>query len=122
MPSVDKVISKLFKECVDNNEDENIDPSTDVQDILRYCEKHERLTEHNGNYFAFVKTSSNDFPAVRIICAIKQGKKKVFNVEKIMKLVREIEKSLIFIDSTHTKKQDNFFYLDMIKELPKGAN
>ena len=119
MPSVDKVIAKLYNECL-NNEDENLESTKDIQDVLEYCEEKKRLTEHNGNFFAFVKSMSGDRKAIRMIYAVRQGKKKVFNVENIMRLIREIERSLIYVDRTNTKEQDGFFYLDIIKELPRS--
>jgi len=120
MPSTDKVIADLYNEC-SSNKDENVNITNDIQDILEYCEKHNRLTEHDGNFFAFVKSMSGKRQAIRMIYAIRQGKKKVFNVENIMKLIREIERSLVFVDRTKTKEQDGFFYLDIIKELPQRS-
>ena len=120
MPSVDKVIAKLYNECL-GNEDENVDASKDIQDVLEFCEQHKRLTEHEGNFFAFVRSMSGERQAVRMVYAIRQGKKKVFNVENVMKLIREIERALIYVDRTNTKEQDGFFYLDITKELPQRS-
>lgn len=120
MPSVDKVISNLYQECLSDS-DESVDPENDIRDILEYCESKKRLTEHDENFFAFVRSINGTRQCVRMVYAIRQGKKKVFNVEKIMGLIREIERALIFVDKTRTKEEDGFFYLDIIKEIPLGV-
>ena len=117
MPSTEKIIQKLYREVLES-EDESIDPAKDVHFVLEYCENNNRLTEHEGNYFAFVRSvDKEDKTAVRMIFSVKQGKKKVCNVEKIMSLIRSMENALIYVDSCKTHTEDNFVHLDVKKRI-----
>ncbi len=117
--SQSKAIVRLYNEIIANgsvvDEDETIENITDI------CEKKGQFIFHVDSYWSFVKSKCNGVNCIRMIFALKEtspsGSGKVYNIDRILELIRNIEKTLIYVDDTKIIKRSGFIYLDMIKIL-----
>ena len=119
--SLSKVITKLFNEASAYNvtvpEDEPID------NIIKKCEKKGQFVFQGDYFLSFVKSTYNGQNCIRMIFAVKEetgGRLK--NIERLVEILKIVEKTLIFVDKAVTEKGDNFIYLDVIKVLPETNN
>jgi len=114
-----KAIQKLYTETVSGNFSVDIDE--DPIEIIRLGEKESKLVEHvvdKERYFwTFGKCQLEDKPAIRMIFAIREKNKKVYNVEKITSLIKDLEHLFVYLDVCKTENTDGFIYLDAIKIL-----
>ena len=110
-----KIIRKIYDETSENGF--IINAAEQPIEVIRECEKNKSLVEHEGNFWAFAKVIIKDVSYVRMIFAVREGSKKVHNIEKVTGLVKNLENVLIFVDETKIVKSDGFIYLDVLKKI-----
>lgn len=109
-----KAITRLFNEVSANgifvNENESI------ENITSACEKKGQFIFHVDSYWSFVKSKYENKKCIRMIFALKENVGgKVHNIDRVVELIKNIEKTLIYIDNIKLVKKDDFIYLDMVK-------
>ena len=112
--SQSKAISRLFGEVVTNGivvaEDEKIET------ITATCEKKGQFIFHVDSYWSFVKSKYEGRKCIRMIFALKENVGgKVHNIDRVVELIKNIEKTLVFIDNIKIVHKSDFIYLDVIK-------
>jgi hypothetical protein len=112
-----KAIARLYNEVVLNGQLVPEDEKIEV--ITALCEKKGQFIFHIDSYWSFVKTKFTDKKCIRMIFALKENVGgKVHNIDRIVELIKNIEKTLIFVDRIHIVKRGDFIYLDVIKYTP----
>lgn len=112
--SKSKAIMRLYDEILKNGSEVNA--NSDIQDIIQLCEKKGQYIFHNDSYWNFVKTTFKSKPSIRMIFAIKEEDGgKIQNIDKAVELIREIENTLIYVDTIDIVRSDKFLYVDCIK-------
>lgn len=111
-----KAILRLYNEILKNglfvNENE------EISKILEDCEKSGKylFSADSNSYWNFVKSTWKQKPCIRMIFAVKENNGgKVQNIDRIVDLIRDIEKTLIFVDNINIVKSEKFIYLDIVK-------
>ena len=112
--SQSKAFTRLYNEVLVNgiivNENEKI------ESITASCEKKGQFIFQVDSYWSFVKTKWNGKKCIRMIFALKENVGgKVHNIDRVMELIRNIEKILLFIDNVKVIKRGDFIYLDAVK-------
>ncbi len=111
-----KAITRLYQEVISNGI--VIDENQSIDDITTLCESKGQFIFRGDSYWSFVKSSKNGKDCIRMIFAIKETSGgKVQNNDKLMELISNVEKTLIFIDESIVIKQGRFMYLDVIKYI-----
>jgi len=112
-----KAISRLYNEVVTNGQ---IVPENEkIETITALCEKKGQFIFHVDSFWSFVKTEFNNKKCIRMIFALKENVGgKVHNIDRLVELIKNVEKTLIFIDKIHIVKKGDFIYLDVIKFTP----
>lgn len=110
-----KAITRLYSEVVSNgivvNEGESIET------IISLCEKKGQFIFHVDSYWSFVKSKHNGIKCIRMIFALKENiGGKVQNIDRVVDLIKNIEKTLIYADSIKLIKGNDFIYVDVIKK------
>lgn len=108
-------IVKLYEETLEN--DFSVELSEDSLDVLKKCEENKTLAEYDRCFFAFAKTKKDDEDFIRMIFAMREGTKKVKNVERIVKLIKNVEDRLTYVNKCNIKYVEGFVYIDMLKEI-----
>jgi hypothetical protein len=112
--SQSKAIMRLYKEVLSNGT--TVPEDGTIDDITKYCESKGQFIFRGDSYWSFVCTTDSDKHCIRMIFALKENVGgKVHNIDKVMELIANIEKTLIFIDKMKLIKQGGFIYLDSIK-------
>lgn len=108
-----KAINRLYGEVVSNgiivNEDESIET------INQLCEKKGQFIFHVDSYWSFVKSKYKDQKCIRMVFTIKEDGGKVQNIDRVIELIKNIEKTLIFVDNIKLIKGEDFIYVDVVK-------
>jgi hypothetical protein len=109
-----KAILRLYNEVVMNGqivpENEKIETITDI------CEKKGQFIFHIDSYWSFVQTKSNNKKCIRMVFALKENVGgKVHNIDRVVELIKNVERTLIFVDTIRIVKKGDFIYLDIIK-------
>lgn len=109
-----KAILRLYSEVVANGllvvENEKIET------ITALCEKKGQFIFHVDSYWSFVKSKFNNKKCIRMIFALKENVGgKVHNIDRLVELIKNVEKTLIFVDHIYIVKKGDFIYLDVIK-------
>jgi hypothetical protein len=109
-----KAITRLYSEVVANgivvNENEKIENITSI------CEKKGQFIFHVDSYWSFVKSKFNSVKCIRMIFALKENVGgKVHNIDRVVELIKNIEKTLTFVDNIKIIKKGDFIYLDVVK-------
>ena len=109
-----KAITRLYSEVVANgivvNENEKIESITST------CEKRGQFIFHIDSYWSFVQSKFNSKKCIRMIFALKENVGgKVHNIDRVVELIKNIEKTLTFVDNIRIVKKGDFIYLDVIK-------
>jgi hypothetical protein len=119
MATIQTAIRKLYKEAQNGDFFVSVDKS--AIEVIREGGKTENLIEkdidNDKTFWSFCKTEFNEKESVRMVFAIRQANKKVYNVEKITGIIKELESVLTFMDKCVTTNSDGFIYLDAIKIL-----
>jgi len=113
-----KAILRLYNEILKNGI--IVDENEEISKIIEGCEKSGKylFNSESGSYWSFVKSTWKQKPCVRMIFAVKENNGgKVQNIDRIVELIREVEKTLLFVDDISIIKNDKFIYLDMIKVI-----
>jgi len=110
----EKAIIKLYNESLKNGI--QIKENEDFLTILDICKEKGQFVFHINSYWGFVKTTHQNKNCVRMIFALKNEEEgKVHNIERILSLIRDLERVLVFVDSIAIKKISEFTYIDVIK-------
>jgi len=111
-----KAIIRLYNEVSLNGI--MMDENQSIQTITESCEKRGQFIFRGDSYWSFVQTKKNNKKCIRMIFALKDNSGgKVHNIDRIMELITNIEKTLTFIDCVEIVKQGGFIYLDTIKYI-----
>ena len=111
-----KAIVRLYHEVLSNGI--TVEENQSIEDITKSCEKKGQFIFRGDSYWSFVQTKRDDRKCVRMIFALKENSGgKVHNIDRIMELIGNVEKTLTFIDSVNIIKQGGFIYLDAIKYI-----
>ena len=110
-----KVINKLVEETINGKfiVDLNLEPI----EVIRMGEKEKKLIEHDGFFWTFAKTRFEKKKAIRMVFALREKTKKVYNVGRITDLIAELENVFVYVDRCEITNSDNFIYLDVVKKL-----
>lgn len=109
-----KAITRLYNLVIVNGS--VVNEGEDIENITEICEKKGLFIVREDSYWSFVKTKFNDQNSIRMIFALKENSGgKVHNIDRIIELIRNIEKTLIFVDNINIVKKSGFIYLDVIK-------
>jgi hypothetical protein len=109
-----KAITRLFNEVVVNGI--IVDESETIESITKSCEKKGQFIFQGDSYWSFVQTKIDGKKCIRMIFALKENSGgKVHNIDRIIELIKNIEKTLIFVDKIRIEKKGGFIYLDVIK-------
>lgn len=110
----EKAIAKLYNECSKNGIETK--EGEDFIGILESCKEKGQFVFYVNSYWGFVRTTSQNKKCIRMIFALKNEEEgKVHNIERILSLIRDLERVLIFVDSIAIKKINQFTYIDVIK-------
>jgi len=109
-----KAIARLYNEVVTNGQ---IVPENEkIENITALCEKKGQFIFHVDSYWSFVKTKFADKKCIRMIFALKENAGgKVHNIDRLVELIKNVEKTLIFVDKINIVKKGDFIYLDVVK-------
>lgn len=116
--SLSKVITKLFNEA--STYSLNVPEGEPIESVIKKCEEKGQFVFQGDYFLSFVKSTFNGQECIRMIFAIKEeagGRLK--NIERLVDILKVVEKTLIFVDKALTERGENFIYLDIIKALPK---
>ena len=109
-----KAISRLYSEVVTNGT--MVIENETIENITTTCEKKGQFIFHVDSYWSFVKSKSDNKKCIRMIFALKENVGgKVHNIDRVVELIKNIEKTLIFVDKIQIIKKSDFIYLDVIK-------
>jgi len=112
--SQSKAITRLYNDVVINGI--VADQNESIENITGMCEKKGQFIFRVDSYWSFVKSKFNDENCIRMIFALKENAGgKVHNIDRIIELIKNVEKTLIFVDHINIIKGDGFIYLDIIK-------
>jgi hypothetical protein len=112
--SLPKAITRLFGEVVANGID--VPENEKIETITALCEKKGQFIFYVDSYWSFVKTKYDNNNCIRMIFALKENNGgKVQNIDRVVELIKNVEKTLIFVDSIKVIKKTDFIYLDIIK-------
>ena len=113
-----KAILRLFSEVVTNGI--TVLPDEKIESITELCEKKGQFIFHVDSYWSFVKSKFDNKKCIRMIFALKENSGgKVHNIDRLIELIKNIEKTLIFVDHVKIVKKADFIYLDVIKFMPE---
>jgi len=116
--SQNKAIIRLYNEVLVNGI--IVDENKSIDDITKSCEKKGQFIFRGDSYWSFVQTKRNGRKCIRMIFALKENAGgKVHNIDRIMELISNIERTLIFIDDIRIIKSSGFIYLDAYKHTDK---
>jgi hypothetical protein len=115
MATTQTAIKKLVEET--KSGDFFIASDEPVIEVIREGGKQNKLVEKDNVFWSFCKTTYEGEDAIRMVFALREGNKKVLNVNKQMKIIEELEAVLIYIDRCLTSNSDGFMYVDAIKIL-----
>ena len=90
----------------------------EVAVIIEKCQAsgHFFFRKEDSSSWYFVKSKSEGKHCIRMIFLLSDGEGgKVHNVEKITKLIANIEEVLVFVESNKVYKQNSFSVLDVVK-------
>jgi hypothetical protein len=112
--SLPKAITRLFSEVVTNG---IVVPENEkVETITALCEKKGQFIFYVDSYWSFVKTKFNDIDCIRMVFALKENSGgKVHNIDRVVELIKNVERTLIYVDCIRVMKKTDFIYLDVIK-------
>ena len=119
--SLSKIITKLFNEASTYNV--SVPEDEPIENVIKKCEEKGQFVFQGDYFLSFVKSTYNGQKCIRIIFAIKEeagGRLK--NIERLVDILKIVEKTLIFVDKAVTERGENFIYLDIIKVLPETKN
>ena len=109
-----KAISRLYSEVVSNGI--IVDENESIETITSLCEKKGQFIFHVDSYWSFVKSKYQDQKCIRMIFSLKENiGGKVQNIDRVVELIRNIEKTLVFVDKVKLINGDDFIYVDVIK-------
>jgi hypothetical protein len=109
-----KAIIRLYNEVLLNGTIVNEEES--IESITALCEKRGQFIFHVDSYWSFVKSKHHGLKCIRMIFALKENSGgKVHNIDRIVELIKNIEKTLIFVDDIKVAKRSGFIYLDAVK-------
>ncbi len=93
-----RAIVRLYQEVLSNGI--TVEENQSIEDITKSCEKKGQFIFRGDSYWSFVQTKSNARKCVRMIFALKENSGgKVHNIDRIMELIGNVEKTLTFIDN-----------------------
>ena len=109
-----KAINRLYDEVSTNglvvNENELI------ENIIELCKKKGQFMFHVDSFWSFVQSKYKGKKCIRMIFAIKEEDGgKVHNIDRLVELIKVVEKTLTFIDDAKIVKKNGFMYLDTVK-------
>lgn len=109
-----KAILRLFGEVVSNG---LIVPENEkIENITTLCEKKGQFIFHVDSYWSFVQSKFNGSKCIRMIFALKENVGgKVHNIDRLVELIKNVERTLIFVDHISIARKGDFIYLDVIK-------
>jgi len=110
-----KIIKKLFEEAI--NDKFTVEMELEPLEVIRAGEKKQKLVEYDGYFCTFAKTTLEGCKAIRMIFALREKTKKVYNVGRITEVVENLEDIFVYIDKCEITNADNFIYLDAVKKL-----
>lgn len=111
-----KAISRLYNEVLANGI--TVPENEKIELITSTCEKKGQFVFHIDSYWSFVKSKHDGKKCIRMIFALKEKiGGKVHNIDRVVELIRNIEKTLIYVDNIKLVKKSDFIYLDVIKML-----
>lgn len=109
-----KAIMRLFDEV--STKGLYVDENETIENIIKLCEKKGQFIFHVDSFWSFVQTKFGDKKCIRMIFAIKEEDGgKVQNIDRLVDLIKIVEKTLVYIDSAKIIKKNGFMYLDTIK-------
>lgn len=112
--SQSKAISRLYNEVITNGI--VLEENETIENITSTCEKKGQFIFHIDSYWSFVRSKHNGKKCIRMIFALKENVGgKVHNIDRVVELIRNIEKTLIYVDNININKKQDFIYLDVIK-------
>jgi len=112
--SQSKAISRLYGEVVTNGT--VVTENEAIETITSVCEKKGQFIFHVDSYWSFVRSKHEGKKCIRMIFALKENVGgKVHNIDRVVELIKNIEKTLVFIDNIRIIKKSDFIYLDVIK-------
>lgn len=114
--SLSKVILKLFNEV--SAYDVSVSEDEPIENVIKKCEKKGQFVFQGDYFLSFVKSTYQGQKCIRMIFAIKEETGgRLRNIERLVDILKVVEKTLIFVDRALTDKGDGFIYLDIIKIL-----
>ena len=114
--SLSKVITKLFNEASTYNV--SVPEGEPIESVIKKCEEKGQFVFQGDYFLSFVRSTFNGKNCIRMIFAIKEetgGRLK--NIERLVDILKIVEKTLVFIDKAVTERGENFIYLDIVKVL-----
>ena len=109
-----KAIVRLYNEVRTNGI--TVEENKSIDEITKSCEKKGQFIFRGDSYWSFVQTKKNGRKCIRMIFALKENSGgKVHNIDRMIELIGNIEKTLIFVDDIKIVKQGGFIYIDSVK-------
>jgi len=109
-----KAIIRLYNEVLANGI--IVDENKSIDEITKSCEKKGQFIFRGDSYWSFVQTKIDGRKCIRMIFTLKENSGgKVHNIDRIIELIGNIERTLIFIDKIKIVKAGGFIYLDAHK-------
>lgn len=113
------VILKLYNSA--KNSKLEVHEKDTTQEVLEYCKDYiEQILEYKELNAAFVKMKLKNEDYIRMVFELKPPKNsrsKVQNIERIIQLIKSLEKTLIVISTCSYDTINGIVYLDAVKVI-----
>tara|TARA_Y100000310_G_scaffold342450_1_gene445767 strand:- start:2966 stop:3325 length:360 start_codon:yes stop_codon:yes gene_type:complete len=111
------VILKLYDSAINSNLE--VEEEETSKGVLGQCKDYsEQILEYKELNAAFVKTKKGDEDYIRMVFELKPPKNsrsKVQNIERIVQLIKSLEKTLVVVNKCSYDLVDGDVYLDAVK-------
>jgi len=109
-----ELIKNIFDETLKSGIE--VPENCDYYEILNGCDKQQKMFNLTNYYLCLAKTTFEGKPCIRLLSIIRdQNKKHIRTVHLLMDSLKDIERSLVYLDNIKYEQAENLCYLDIIK-------